>query len=449
MSASRFAPRTVRMVLAGKPGGELRTAADLVRSSGAQVIQASGVAEALALIREKGGDLAMIDVRLDVVRFMTALTAERIAMPVIACGIDAPAEDAVAAIRAGARDYVPLPPDRELIAAALMSVAVQTGQLIGEAPGFVHAVRYATAMAKGSTALWLRGEAGTGKELLARHIHHMAGRDGPFVTIACDMADAELLASELFGHAANAFAGATAPRIGKLAEAARGTVLLRQVDALPTTLQERLERVITDGTLAPMGPDDADRYPLSTHIIASSRQDLRALSARGQFRAGLVHRLAVIEVLLPPLRERGADIGLLARHFLARMASENALQLRSLSAAALDRLSCLNWPGNVRELEDVVHRAALLGSGPEITPEQLVRADGTPLSANATSPTTPAGSVDALVGKSVAHVERDLILKTLERCRGNRTSASAILGISVRTMRNKLREFAAAGYGVR
>lgn len=440
-------PRTVRLVLAGEEGGALARAADMARASGADVTHDTSVEAALAHVRAQGGDLAMIDVRLDIARFIATLRAERIALPVIACGIAAPAEQAVAAIRAGARDYVPLPPDRDLIAAALLSVARHYQPMPGEAPAFRRAVDYAQAMARSTAAIWLFGEAGTGKSLLAHHIHHRSGRTGPFVTVDCAATDPDWLAGELFGRSAGAFPA----RAGRLAEAARGTLLLRAIEALPPDLQGALAEALATRSIRPPETPEAPAVPLTARLIATSRADLRALAFQGRFRADLMHRLGLIQIGLPPLRERGADIARLAAHFAARIARDNGLPPPVLAEATLARLNAHDWPGNIAELEQVIHRAVLLAPGPEVPPAALVRADGSPLGAapEANGASTPAAPpVEALVGRSVAEVERDLILRTLRHCDGNRTGASAILGISVRTMRNKLREFAEAGYTI-
>lgn len=445
-----------RLLLAGLPGGELRLAAEMARQSGAQVFQADNVDAALGLARAGGGDLAMMDVNLDIARFITGLRAERIAIPVIACGIDAPAEVAVAAIRAGARDYVPLPPDRDLIAAAIMSVTLKTVEMLGAAPAFARVVEYARSMARAQAPLLVRGETGTGKELVARNIHQASGREGPFVTVECEGVAADVLESELFGHKAGAFPGAIAGRTGKLAEAAGGTVYLREIGALPAALQARLADLLAKGLIMPLG--DGAPVRLSARIIAGSRQDLRTLVSQGLFRADLMHRLGLVEVNLPPLKERGDDIALLAQHFARERSEDNGLPLRQLDDQALALLRRYEWPGNIRELEAVVHRGVLLANSQLITPAALVLADGVQMGVacaerRAADERIAAGGsdgepVDSLIGRTVEDVERELILKTLGHCGGNRTTASSILGISVRTMRNKLREFSQAGYSI-
>lgn len=440
-------PHHARLLLAGKPGSELRLAADMARQSGAQVMQAGTIDDALAIARTSGGDLAMIDVDLDIARFIAALRSERIAMPVIACGISASAERAVAAIHAGARDYVPLPPDRDLIAAAIMSVTLRTVDMLGESPAFRKAVTYATAMARGQAPIYVRGPVGAGKELIARNIHKASQRKGPFIPVECEGVTDDILESELFGHEAGSFEGAVAARIGRLEEAAGGTLFLREIGALSPHLQARLAETLVSGQVRRMGSDQGTA--LSARIVAGSRVDLRALVAKNQFRADLQNRLALVEVVLPALKDRGDDIALLARHFAVTCARDNGLRPCDVLDAAIALLRRHDWPDNVRELEAVMHRAVLLSDGEAIAPPMLVLADGMQMStACATRHVPPHNGepVVALVGKTMEEVERELILRTLGHCGGNRTTASSILGISVRTMRNKLREFAQAGF---
>lgn len=450
ISPQNETPCHARLLLAGKPGSELRRAADLARQSGAQVTQADSIPDAIARARGEGGDLAMVDVALDIEGFIAALRAERIAMPVIACGIDAAAERAVAAIHAGARDYVPLPPDRDLIAAAITSVTARAVTMVGAHPAFVRATDYARAMARANAPMTVRGEEGTGKELVARNIHRASGRAGPFIAVECEGVAPDILESELFGHEAGAFPAAVAARTGRMEEAGDGTLYVREVAALPPVLQARLANAMIMGRIEPVGGGRA--RPLRARILAGSRMDLRTLVREGAFRADLFHRLGLVEVTVPPLRDRGDDIAHLARHFVREHALENGLAPPDMEPATLALLARHDWPGNVRELEQVMHRAVLLAAGRAIAPAMLVLADGVSMgmALNASRVVTAGEdhAGDPLVGRAVADVERDLILATLNHCGGNRTSASSILGISVRTMRNKLREFAQAGYRI-
>ncbi|MGN6374313.1 MAG: sigma-54-dependent transcriptional regulator [Sphingomonas sp.] len=425
--------RTIRMLLVGDASSAFRTAAEMARAAGAEVTMADTSDEALALLRDRGAALVMIDVLLDVPAFLADLAAERFAVPVLACGIDAPAARAVAAIRAGARDYVPLPPDPELIAAAIGEIATLPDQpLIGEDPAFRRALAFAQAMGPASAPILITGEKGTGKERVARAVHVAACGSGSFTAVECAGVTADILESELFGHAAGAFPGARAARRGAFTAGHGGTVFLRDVDCLPPMLQVRL--------LAALDERHTPR------LVAGTTRDLVTLVEAGRFRADLLDRLALATVHLPPLRARGSDVIRLAEAFARRFARRHVGATPALTPAAEALLAGYGWPGNIRELEETMHRAVLLtGVSSRLDIDAIVLADGSRIELTAEQ---SAPAVEPLVGLTVEEVERELILQTLERCHGNRTSASQILGISVRTMRNKLKAFVEAGIPV-
>lgn len=428
----------VHLLLVGAPNSAFHVAAAMARDSGAQVVLADGAEEALAVLRDSGGDVVMIDIEQDVPGFIAQLRAERIAIPVLACGIDASADRAVAAIRAGARDYVPLPPQADLIAAAILSVADCSTRLIGNDPVFARTTALGLAMAHSSAPLLITGGPGCGKEILARAIHSASGRAGRFLIVDCAGAGDEFLESELFGHAAGAFAGAVANRRGRIEEARNGTILLRDVDALSPALQSRLLTVLQAKT-------NRRGAAVGARLIASSTANLDQSAAKSGFNPNLLVRLGLVRIAVPPLHARATDIVPLAQYFAERFALANDLPVRAFDPAAIAVLLQHDWPGNVRELEDTVHRAVLLSRGGRIMASDIITADGRSLGADI--PVRPQGRA-SFVARTVEDVERDLILQTLQHCGGNRTSASTILGISVRTMRNKLKSFSEAGIDV-
>lgn len=438
----------IRLVLVGVPGGEFHLAAEMAREAGAEVVTADTPAAALEVLRRDGGDLVMVDVGCDAPGFLKRLRAERIAVPVLACGIHAPAERAVAAIRAGALDYIPLPPQRELIAAAILTLGHRVSSPVGEDPALIHAINYARAVAPSEASILVTGEAGTGKEVMARMIHDASGRVGRFLVVECDGVTAEVIESELFGHDAGAFAGAAAARAGRLDEATGGTVFLREIGALPPVTQARLAAFLQEGPVR-VSPGEGSP-PLRARLVASTGRDLAAQVSAGSFRADLLARLGLLRIDMPPLRARGDDIALLAAHFAERLAVANSLPSRPLAPDALHCLRRHDWPGNIRELEGVIHRAILLADGPVIGSNALVLSDGSRILATGSAPDGTGAELEikSLVGHSMADVERELILQTLKRCGGNRTTASTILGISVRTMRNKLKSFIEAGISI-
>jgi DNA-binding NtrC family response regulator len=432
---------TIRLVLVGPPGGEFRLAAEMAREAGAEVDAADTSGSALDLLRRSGGDLVMIDVALDVPGFLNQLRADRIATPVLACGIDAPAARAVAAVLAGARDYIPLPPERELIAAAIMMLGQRVASPIGESPAMSHAIGYARAIASSQAPMLIAGEPGTGKEVVARMVHDASARPGRFVVVDCAGIGGDVLDSELFGHDANVFPGSLASRAGRLEEAIDGTVFLREIGALPPPTQARLSAMLDTGRM-----DDHAGPRRNARLIASTTRDLAAQVSAGTFRSDLASRLGLLRVDLPPLRERGDDVERLAIHFAAQLPAAEGMAPRPLSAPALRRLGQHHWPDNVRELRQVIQRAALLATGSQIDSDALVLNDGSQIAAPRVA--NAEAEIGSLVGRSMADVERELILQTLTRCGGNRTTASTILGISVRTMRNKLKSFIEAGISI-
>lgn len=431
-----------RLLLIGVQGSELRAAAAMAREAGADVVLVDRVTDALIVMRETGSDLAMVEVGADVAGFIASLRRERMAIPVFACGIDASAALAVAAIRAGAQDYLPLPPDRDLIAAAILSVTGIDRALIGVDPAFSRAVDLGLKLASSQVPILISGEAGCGKQLLARAIHRASGCSGPFVVVDCADIGPGDIESELFGHAQGAFHGAVARRRGRIVEAEAGTLFIRQISALPLPIQSKL---------APLLGGDLHARATSAsgaRIIASTTVDLAACAEAGLFRTNLLAGLALVQIALPPLCERPGDIAALARHFAQRYANLDGLSAPTLGAAAIGLLESQPWTDNIRGLDEVMHRAVLLSGGGEIGITELVQADGSALMGFAT-PRSPASTpLRGLVGSTVEDVERSLILETLRHCRGNRTSASSILGISVRTMRNKLKAFVEHGAAV-
>ncbi|MCB1475531.1 MAG: sigma-54-dependent Fis family transcriptional regulator, partial [Rhodobiaceae bacterium] len=250
----------------------------------------------------------------------------------------------------------------------------------------------------------------------------------------------------LFGHEKGAFTGAVARRIGKFEEADGGTLLLDEISEMDIRLQAKLLRAIQERVIDRVG--GSKPVPVNIRIIATSNRNLAEHVKAGAFREDLLYRLNVVNLKIPPLRSRPADINALARHFAEKYAAANGVDPRPVSDAALRQLLANTWPGNVRELENTMHRAVLLATGDEIGPEAIREPDGEPIGGAdvASHAALTAEAVSrSLVGKTVAEVERDLILDTLDHCLGNRTHAANILGISIRTLRNKLNQYSDEG----
>lgn len=439
----------VRILIIGSLAGELGRAAAIVSRRGVAVDQCEDLPSGLEKLRRDGCfDLVLCEVEHNVASLLRSLERERISVGVIACGYDADPATAAAAIRAGARDFLPLPPDAELIAAMLAATIEDTHSLVARDINMLDLIKRAEQVAVSNASVLLTGESGTGKEVLARHIHRKSRRtSGVFVAINCAAIPEHLLESELFGHEKGAFSGAAARRIGKFETASGGTLLLDEISEMDIRLQAKLLRALQEREIDRVG--GSSPVKVDVRIIATSNRDMGAEVAKGRFRADLLFRLNVITLQIPPLRDRPGDIEELARHYLQHFAKLNGLPARPLSAAALKRLQSHYWPGNVRELENTMHRAVLLSEEPELG-EGCVYANSCSINdrAEAVLVSPPGLPVSGLVGRSMDEVERALILGTLGHTLGNRTHAATILGISIRALRNKLKSYTKLGIEV-
>jgi two-component system response regulator FlrC len=280
--------------------------------------------------------------------------------------------------------------------------------------------------AKTQATILVQAESGTGKELLARWIHkNSANQNGPFVAVNCAALPENLLESELFGYEKGAFTGANGFKPGKFELAQNGTILLDEIGEMAPLLQAKLLRVLQEQEVDRIGGKRP--VPIRVRVIATTNKDLRKLIARGQFREDLFFRLNVVPLRIPPLRDRKDDITVLTDHFTKKYGGSSEVQSDNETIELLERYG---WPGNVRELENIVHRAFALRGRLKITPADLFDH----------SVETP-DSTGLQAGQSVGEMERKLIMTTLEQTNGNRTHAAKLLGISLRTLRNKLREY--------
>ena len=435
----------MHVLIIGSLGGELGKAARIAAARGAKLHQADDDRSALAQLRADAKvDLVLVELPHDIGTLVQSLAAERIVVPVVACGTDADAPSAVQAIREGAREFLPLPPDPDLIAAILEAASGETHAMVARDPAMLAAVRRAEQVAGSEASILITGESGTGKEVLARHIHRRSRRcAGPFVALNCAAIPENLLESEMFGHERGAFSGAVARRIGKFEAAEGGTLLLDEISEMDVRLQAKLLRVIQEREIDRLGGTAPVR--VNVRILATSNRDLIAEIAAGRFRDDLYFRLNVVSLRIPTLRERPGDIAALADHYARRYADVNGMPMRPLSRAAHMLLAGHGWRGNVRELENTVHRAVLLTTGEEIGADaiELAPGPGAPAQAVRLAP-----GISGLVGRTMDAVEQDLILETLSHTLGNRTHAATILGISIRALRNKLRDYAQAGASV-
>jgi two-component system, response regulator FlrC len=469
----------MRLLIIGRLNGQLGAASKIARDRGAKVTNVDDVDTALDHLRAgRGADLVMIDVECDIARFITSLESERIHTPVVACGIEADSRKAVAAIKAGAKEYIPLPPDEELISAVLEAITEESHSLIYSSPQMQQVVTMAERIAPSDASVLITGESGTGKEVIARFIHRKSKRaSGNFISVNCAAIPENLLESELFGHEKGAFTGAVTRRLGKFEEANNGTLLLDEISEMDARLQAKLLRAIQEKEIDRVG--GSKPVPVNIRILATSNRDLQKEVAKGTFREDLYFRLNVINLLLPPLRDRVDEIRQLAEMFIGKYSKANGLPPRPLSDAALEKLKAHSWPGNVRELENICHRAVLMATGNRIEQDAIILPSITGVSVQR-QPVAPTEAVERpsearlpepmpedeaatgnggggnananvpknLIGRTVASVERELIIDTLDHCLGNRTHAANILGISIRTLRNKIKQYSEDGVEV-
>lgn len=458
----------MRVLIVGSLSGQLSEATRIAMNRGAKVFHVETIEQATQTLRNgRGADLLFVDFNLDIRRLIEANEAERILVPVIACGVASDPDKAARAIRAGAREFVPLPPDPELIAAVLAAVTDDSRPMIAQDPKMLEVIQLADRIAASDASVLITGESGVGKEVMARHVHTRSKRaERAFISVNCAAIPDNLLESELFGHEKGSFTGAIARRIGKFEEASGGTLLLDEISEMDVRLQAKLLRAIQEKVIDRVG--GGKPVPVDIRIIATSNRDLKLAVRDGEFREDLFYRLNVVNLRLPALRDRPADAVKLAEFFVAKYAQANGVPVKPISAAARRAIVEARWPGNVRELENCMHRAVLLALDEAIEPDDLRMPDGSIMGQQAgLGLSDPRAAIGApgddhvrraaeaaeaitrnLVGRTVAAVEQDLILTTLEHCLGNRTHAAQILGISIRTLRNKLKLYSDLGVDV-
>jgi len=363
-------------------------------------------------------------------------------------------DSAVAALRVGVLDYLTKPVDIRRLKTALANVSRtlalkqeigclreelrelgRFGRLIGNSPIMQKVYDLVVKVAPTDATVLLVGESGTGKEEVAATIHELGRRRSqPFLPVNCGAVPANLIESELFGHERGSFTGATQLHRGYFERVSRGTLFLDEITEMPIELQVKLLRVLETGTLIRVGGDEP--IAVDVRVIAASNRPPEIAVKEGKFREDLLYRLNVFPIVLPPLRDRSDDVVLLAEHFLAQINREEGAS-KKFSAAALQRLAAYSWPGNVRELKNMIRRAFILS-------EDVIEMDALPIGPAAPAPQAAASTHDAMrVGMSLAEIERHFILATLEHFGGDKRKAAEILGISLKTIYNRLNNYSA------
>ena len=421
-----------------------------------KVETASDGKAALAKLDEADFDLILSDIKMPVMNGLELLEAARLKAPdthVIMMTAFGTIEDAVEAMKKGAYDYVQKgsadPAEIEFVVeralkfqdAQLENKRLRSelkekysyGNMVGKAHNMEQVFDLIGTVADSRATVLITGESGTGKELVARALHYNSSRStSPFIRVNCAALPKDLMESELFGHEKGAFTGAVKQTRGRFEMADGGTLLLDEISEIDPALQAKLLRVLQEREFERVG--STQTIKVDVRIVATTNRDLQKEVESGNFREDLYYRLNVIEMALPPLRERKEDIPALVQNFIAKFNEENGKTIDGVNDNTLESLLQYDWPGNIRELENYTERAVVVAKGPELVMSDYPRRleDG---------PDHSTGDGGIKVGMTVHDMEQRLIMKTLESCKGSRTDAANLLGISTRTLRNKLHEY--------
>jgi len=416
---------------------------------------ASDLQSARRLLKAERFDLCLTDMRLpdgDGLDLVAWIQENRADLPVAVITAHGNVESAVRALKLGAFDFVSKPLDlgvlRKLVGSAIRlrtapdeKTADFAPRLLGSSAAMEQLREMIVRVARSQAPVHICGESGTGKELAARMIHESgARREGPFVPVNCGAIPTELMESELFGHKRGSFTGAVADKKGLVQSAEGGTLFLDEVADLPLHMQVKLLRLVQEKTVRPIGEPREER--VDVRILSATHKDLADLVAQGLFREDLFYRINVIELRVPALRERSADIPEIAEAILTRLARRLNATAPKLSAETVQTLQAYRYPGNVRELENVLERALTLSTTGSITPEHIRLRTGAPPAA-AEPPAhigPPAAEGGAALGTQLEGIERDAIVKALEKTRYNKTAAAKLLGMSFRALRYRIKK---------
>ena len=436
-----------------------------LEAAGFGVREFAGAEEALAALDSGAPDVVFTDVRmpgLGGIELMRRLHARAATLPVIVMSAYADLTGTVAAYAGGAYEYLPKPFDLEQAVAIAQRAAAESlpppaddfiadADLIGETPAMREVFRTIGRLARAQLSVLITGETGTGKELVARALHrHSPRAKGPFIALNTAAIPSELLESELFGHESGAFTGALRRHLGRFEQAHGGTLFLDEIGDMPVGLQTRLLRVLAEGEFYRIGGRELIRTDV--RVIAATHQDLAARVQQGTFRADLLHRLDVVRLRLPPLRERAADVPRLAEHFLASALKQMGLEDKRFTRETLALLARQRWPGNVRELENLCRHLAVMAPGREILPGDLPEARSEALSSDTTAPAEvdwrdalaewARAALDEqqpdLLAQAREQLEHTLFEQALARTGNNRQEAAKLLGCGRNTLTRKL-----------
>jgi DNA-binding NtrC family response regulator len=439
-------PKTV-LVVDDEPGMRMALKANFERD-GWQVETAAGASEAVRKCAQIHFPLVVTDVRMpdgDGLELMRRLRTSNSSTAIIVLTAFGTVAQAVQAMQNGACDYLTKPFSFEQLQSTVERVMRNSGhgpgsktpqtEIVGHSPALMYVLDRARLAAQTDADILVEAESGTGKELLARYIHEASRRrEKPFIAVNCAAVPEQLLESELFGHVRGAFTGATIAKSGKFELANDGTLLLDEIGEMPLELQPKLLRVLQEREVERLG--DSRTIAVNIRIIATTNVSLQTMVDQGRFRADLYYRLNVIPLTLPPLRERLDDISVLAEYFAAKFAKQAGRSVPSLHPEFVNGLKKHAWPGNARELSNFMRRVVTMSGDSNIGPEHLTAEFYRPPAVK----TFPGHGI-LQAGTPIRELERQLLETTLQLTGGNRTHAAEMLGISLRTIRNKIREF--------
>jgi two-component system NtrC family response regulator/two-component system response regulator HydG len=429
----------------------------LLREDGYEVAKANDARSGLALVEQQEPDVVLTDLRMpdmDGLELLSRIKQLRPETMVILMTAYGTVKTAVRAMKLGAEDYLGKPLDVEELEVVLqktierkrlleearvlrerLTQKYRLENLVGESPEMLAAFKTIRQVAPSSASVLLLGESGTGKELFAQALHQNSSRkEKPFIKVACAALPETLLESELFGHEKGSFTGALYTRAGRFEMAAGGTLFQDEIGDISPGVQIKLLRFLEEREFERVGGNRT--YKVDVRIVAATHHDLQRKLQDGSFREDLYYRLNVIELRIPPLRERPGDIPLLALHFLRKFAEANRSEVQGISDEALALLLQHGWPGNVRELENAMERAVVLANERVLTPAHLptLRRPG------AYGPTA-GGNGAKIPGSTLAAIEREAILRTLEAVAGSTSRAASVLDVSTRKIQYKLKEY--------
>jgi DNA-binding NtrC family response regulator len=435
---------------------EMRSAlSHALTRGGFSVENAASGTEALVKLKKDAFSMVITDLKMPEMSGMEVLNAaKKISpkVPVIMITAFGSIHNAVEAMQEGAADYLLKPFSFETLENTVKKVLKSTDgnanirlskqnsmtqsnvkTLVTQDPKLLDILKLARNVASSRSTILIQGESGTGKELLAAYIHEHSGhKDEPYVAVNCAALPDTLAESELFGHEKGAFTGAVNRKMGKFELAKQGTVVLDEISEMTRPLQAKLLRVLQEREIDRVG--GSGPVPMHARVVAISNVDLKKAVTDGKFREDLYYRVNVVPFTIPPLRERKGDIPLLAGHFLEKYSEMNQQDMMQISDAAMAQLANNDWKGNIRELENTIERAVLIGNGSKLMPEHFILDS---IDSERHSRT----AVPMKAGMTVREMERQLISRTLDEVSDNRTRAAELLGISIRTLRNKLREY--------